>query len=109
MIGRGLYIGHFGTLVVSAQAVLGDNVNLAPGVVIGQTNRGDRAGVPTIGNRVWIGSNAVLVGKIHVGDGAVIAPGAFVNFNVPDNSVVVGNPGKICSQMGSEAYVCNLA
>ena len=108
-IGRGFYIGHFGTVVVSASAVLGDNVNLGPGVVIGETARGSRAGVPVIGSRVWIGSNAVIVGKIRIGDGVVIAPGALVNFDVPENSVVVGNPGQIHSAKGSEGYIQNIA
>lgn len=109
VIGRGLYIGHFGTVVINSQAVLGNDINLSPGIVVGQANRGRRTGAPTIGNRVWIGSNAVIVGKIHVGDGSVIAPGAFVNFDVPENSVVVGNPGEVHSHLGSEGYICNLA
>ena len=108
-VGCGLYLGHFGTIIVNSKAVLGDNVNLAPGVVIGQANRGKRKGIPTIGNRVWIGSNAVLVGNIRVGDDALIGPGAYVNFDVPERAVVIGNPGSIVSYSGAEDYVCNLA
>ena len=108
-VGRGLYLGHFGTIIVNSNAVLGDNVNLAPGVVIGQANRGKRKGIPTIGNRVWIGANAVLVGNIRVGDDALIGPGAYVNFDVPERAVVIGNPGSIVSYSGAEDYVCNLA
>ena len=108
-VGCGLYLGHFGTIIVNSNAVLGDNVNLAPGVVIGQANRGKRKGIPTIGNRVWIGSNAVLVGNIRVGDDALIGPGAYVNFDVPERAVVIGNPGSIVSYSGAEDYVCNLA
>lgn len=106
-IGPGLYIGHFGHLVVHPQARLGSNVNLAPGVVIGQSNRGRLAGVPTIGNSVWIGSNAVVVGAIKIGNNVLIAPGAYVNFDVPDNAVVAGNPGKVVSYSGTDAYICN--
>jgi serine O-acetyltransferase len=108
-VGRGLYLGHFGTIIVNSNAVLGDNVNLAPGVVIGQANRGKRKGIPTIGNRVWIGANAVLVGDIRVGDDALIGPGAYVNFDVPERAVVIGNPGSIVSYSGTDEYVCNLA
>ena len=57
--------------------------------------RGKRKGVPTIGNRVCIHSNAVVVGNIKIGDDVVIAPNAFVNFDVPDHSIVIGNPGMI--------------
>ena len=65
------------------------------GVTIGYERRGKRQGNPVIGNRVWIGSNAIIVGKIRVGNNVLIAPGAFVNFDVPDGSIVIGNPGKI--------------
>jgi serine O-acetyltransferase len=108
-IGRGLYIGHHGIVVVASGASLGSNVNLAPGVAIGQTNRGSRAGCPSIGDRVWVGTNAIIVGAITVGDDALIAPGAFVNFDVPPKSVVIGNPGRVCSGSGSEHYVNNVA
>jgi serine O-acetyltransferase len=94
-IGKGLYIGHFGGLVIHQDAVIGENCNLAHGVTIGQTNRGSRQGCPTIGNRVWIGTGAVLVGRITVGDNVLIAPNSFVNFDVPPNSVVLGNPARV--------------
>jgi serine O-acetyltransferase len=61
--------------------------------------------VPTIGNGVWIGPNAIVVGGITVGDNALIAPGALVNFDVPADAVVVGNPGQIVSSGGAEGYV----
>ena len=74
---------------------IGDNLNIAAGVTIGKTNRGDKMGVPTIGNKVWIGTNAVIVGKITIGDDVLIAPNAYVNFDVPSHSVVIGNPAVI--------------
>ena len=74
---------------------MGDNINIATGVTIGQTNRGERKGTPTIGDRVWIGTNAVVVGKIEIGDDVLIAPNEYVNFDVPSHSIVVGNPAKI--------------
>ena len=94
-IGKGLYIGHRGTIIVNWKARIGDNVNLASGVTIGQTNRGKSRGVPCIGNNVWIGTNAVIVGGICIGDDVLVAPGAYVNFDVPSHSVVIGNPGTI--------------
>lgn len=97
-IGKGLYIGHSGTVIISENAVLGINCNISPGVTIGQTNRGHKAGSPLIGDYVWMGTNAVIVGDIHIGNDVLIAPGAFVNFDVPDHSIVIGNPGKIISR-----------
>ena len=94
-IGSGLYIGHFGTIVITHNAVIGKNCNINVGVVIGQTSRGLLKGPPEIGDCVWVGSNSVIVGKIKVGNNVLIAPGAFVNFDVPENSIVIGNPGRI--------------
>ena len=94
-IGAGLRLAHNGSIIVNPDAVIGRNVNLAPGVVIGKTNRGDRAGVPRIADRVWIGANAVIVGDIRIGEDVLIAPGAYVNIDVPPHSIVVGNPAVI--------------
>lgn len=94
-IGAGLYIGHFGSIVINRRTVIGRNCNIAHGVTIGQSNRGPRAGTPVIGDRVWIGTNAIIVGNVTIGSDVLIAPGAFVNFDVPSGSIVVGNPGRI--------------
>ena len=104
-IGPGLYLGHFGGVVVSPRAVLGANVNIAHGVTIGAASRGPRTGAPTLEDRVWVGAHAILVGNITVGHDALIAPGAYVNFDVPPMAVVLGNPGKVVSSEGSIGYV----
>ena len=104
-LGKGLYIGHFGGVVINPAAVIGCNCNLAQGVTIGATSRGRRLGAPTLGDRVWVGAHAILVGKITIADEALIAPGAYVNFDVPAGSVVLGNPGRIVAQTGSRGYV----
>lgn len=104
-IGPGFFIGHFGGIVISPHAVLGSNVNIAQGVTIGSTSRGQKMGVPVVHDRVWIGAHAILVGKITIGEDALIAPGAYVNFDVPEKAVVLGNPGKIVAYTGSAGYV----
>jgi serine O-acetyltransferase len=104
-IGPGLYIGHFGGVVISPCAVLGANVNIAQGVTIGATSRGKRLGAPTLEDRVWVGAHAIIVGKVTIGRNALIAPGAYVNFDVPAEAVVLGNPGKVVSTSGSHGYV----
>lgn len=108
-IGPGFYIGHFGGVVISPLAVIGANVNVAQGVTIGAASRGARRGAPTIEDRVWIGAHAIVVGKVTIGRDALIAPGAYVNFDVPEHALVLGNPGKIVSDKGSKGYVNNLA
>jgi len=105
-IGPGFYIGHTGRIIVNDNAVIGKNVNIATGVTIGRENRGERIGCPTIGDNCWIGTNAVIVGKINIGNDVLIAPLTYVNFDVPDHSIVLGNPGKIIPrENATEAYI----
>ena len=94
-IGKGLYLGHPWNITINSAAEIGDNCNIHKGVVIGQENRGRRKGVPIIGDEVWIGINAVIVGNIKIGNDVLIAPNSYVNFDVPDHSIVFGNPGMI--------------
>ena len=78
-----------------SQCKIGEWCNIHKGVTIGQQNRGDLKGVPKIGNKVWIGVNATIVGKIEIGDDVLIAPNSFVNCDVPSHSIVIGNPCQI--------------
>jgi serine O-acetyltransferase len=107
-IGPGLFLGHFGGVVISGDAVLGANVNIGQGVTIGVTRRGQRVGAPTLEDRVWVGAHAIIVGRVTIGQDALIAPGAYVNFDVPPMGVVLGNPGKVVSHEGSAGYVNNV-
>lgn len=102
-----MYIGHPYCITINQKAVLGSNVNIHKGVTIGQENRGKRKGVPTIGNKVWIGINAIIVGGIVIGDDVLIAPGAYVNCNVPSHSVVIGNPCVIHHKENATDYYIN--
>ncbi|KAA2221218.1 serine O-acetyltransferase [Chryseobacterium sediminis] len=94
-IGEGFYLGHWGSLVINPKTIIGKNCNIAQGVTIGQQNRGKNEGSPIIGDEVWIGTNAVIVGSITIGNNVLIVPNSYVNFDVPSNSVVIGNPAKI--------------
>ncbi len=105
-IGAGFYIGHFGNVVISPHSVIGKNCNISHCVTIGKTNRGEKAGAPMIGNEVWIGTGTVIVGKIKIGNNVLIAPNSFVNFDVPDNSLVIGNPARIIhKEHATEGYI----
>ena len=94
-IGGGLYLGHPYNITVNGDVVIGKNVNLHKGCTIGRENRGKRNGGPVIGNCVSVGINATIVGAVHVGNDVMIAPNSFINFDVPDHSVVIGSPGVI--------------
>lgn len=93
-IGRGIRFAHWGACVINPGSKIGKNFTFSHGCTIGNA-QGKKAGVPTIGNNVYMATNSMVMGGVTIGDNVMIAPGAFVNFDVPSNSIVIGNPGKI--------------
>jgi serine O-acetyltransferase len=93
-IGRRLKFEHFGGIIISGDAVLGDDVVVRNGVTIGLRHTGQR-GSPVIGNRVDIGAGAKLLGAITIGDDAVIGANAVVLCDVPAGALAVGIPARI--------------
>jgi len=91
-IGGGFVLSHFGNVVINNSAIIGANCTISQGVTIGRVSRGNKEGSPTIGDRVWIGPNAVVAGKIKIGNDVLIAPLTYVTNDIPDNAVVAGNP-----------------
>ncbi|MDP6796394.1 MAG: DapH/DapD/GlmU-related protein [Candidatus Krumholzibacteria bacterium] len=104
-IGSGFYIGHFGGIVVSPHSVIGKNCNISHGVTLGKGNCGKNQGFPVLGDNVYIGPGAKIVGGVKIGSHVAIGANCVVTRDVPDHSVVVGVPGKVISQAGSEGYV----
>lgn len=97
-IGEGFYLSDHCGPVIIGPIKIGRYCNIAQSVTIGRSHKNGIAGRPTIGDRVWIGAGAVLAGKITIGSNVMIAPNTFLNVDVPDNSVVIGNPAKIISK-----------
>jgi len=93
-IGGGLYIGHIGGVHINPGAVLGKDCDLAHRVTIGASAMG-RKGIPVLGDHVYIGTGAVLIGKIKIGNGAKISANTLVMTNVPEGATVMGVPGRI--------------
>ena len=106
-IGSGFYIGHFGGVIVHRCSVIGKNCNLSHGVTIGKVNRGNNKGYPTIGDNVYIGPGAKIVGAVRIGNNVAIGANCVVTKDVPDNAVAVGVPGRVISNKGSTDYVNN--
>ena len=92
-IGPGLYIGRK-HIFISKDAIIGTQCSISHGVTVGESGRGTQRGTPRLGDRVLILTNAVLVGKLSVGDDAVIAPNSLVIYDVPESSVMMGVPAK---------------
>lgn len=104
-IGSGFYIGHFGGIVVNGRAKIGDNCNISHGVTIGKGNRGRNAGYPIIGDCVYLGPGAKIIGAVKIGNYAAVGANCVVTKDVPEHGVVVGVPGRIVSFAGSVGYV----
>ena len=109
-VGPGLYLGHTFGITINPGVSIGKNCNIHKNVTIGQENRGERKGTPTIGESVYFGINSIVVGNVVIGDDVLIAPGAFVNFNVPSHSIVLGNPAKVIKkENATQGYIQNKA
>lgn len=94
-IGRGFCLKDPFAVTVNSNAVIGDDVTFGRNVTIGKQNRGKYAGSPVIGNRVEIGDNAVIVGKITVENDVCIAADTYVNRDVPAGVRIAGNPFEV--------------
>ena len=94
-IGKGFRIEHLNGIVINPESEIGEMCTILNGVLIGNERRGKRMGTPHLGNKIYIGFYAKIVGNIEIGNDVMIAPGAFVNFDVPSHSIVFGNPGII--------------
>lgn len=107
-IGPGIRFSHWGPVIINQNSVIGKNFTIGPGCTIGSA-QGKRKGYPTLGDNVILQTNSVVVGNVHIGNNVLIAPGAFVNFDVPDNCIVIGNPGKIIQRNSSptDPYIVN--
>ncbi len=93
-VGPGFYIGHPSTVYIGRTAI-GRNFSVTHNVTIGIGHSSQSAGVPVIGDDVWVGTGSTLFGDIHVGDGATIASGSVLSRSVPPRSLVAGNPGRV--------------
>lgn len=97
-IGRGFRIAHGFGVVIGEDAHIGDDCAIMQGVTLGM--RGPTMRVPTLGNRVFVGVGAILLGPITIGDDAKIGAGAVVLCDVPAGCTAVGNPARVLRPKG---------
>jgi serine O-acetyltransferase len=102
-IGPGLFLPHSGYIVVASNVVIGSHCTLTQGVTIGHRGGGSVVSLagPVIGDRVYLGPGAVVLGPISIGDDVLIGANAVVTRSVPDRAVVVGNPARVISMRGA--------
>lgn len=101
----GVHISH-GKIVVGSIAKLGCNCKILSDVTIGGQGRYDKHGAPQIGDRVFIGSGAKIIGNITIADDVVIGANAVVIHSITESGITVaGNPAKKVSNTGSFYYL----
>lgn len=104
IFGPGLSIAHPGTIVVNGNAKVGKNCRLHVCTTIGATNGKNAA--PIIGDNVYIGTGAKIIGDIKIGDNSVIGANAVVNKSFPDGNITIGGvPAKKISERNSYIHL----
>jgi len=101
-IGRRFFIDHGMGVVIGETCEIGDNVTVYQGVTLGGTGKEKGKRHPTIKNNVLIAAGAKVLGSITIGENSKIGAGSVVLRDVPDNSTVVGIPGRVVVQNGKK-------
>jgi len=100
-IAPGFFIGHFSCIIIAAEKI-GRNCSVGQGVTIGRKGAGKSNGCPTIGENVYIGAGAKVIGAITIGNNVVIGANAVVTKDIPDNCTAVGIPARIIPNQADE-------
>lgn len=103
VIDGGFYIAHVGNIVVGHHTRMGPHASIHQGVTIG--GGGSGRGFPVIGDNVYFGAGAKIIGPVKIGNNAVIGANAVVTHDVPDNAVVGGVPAQVLSYRSSNEFV----
>ena len=103
-LGPGLFIDHGMGIVIGETAEVGQNVSLLQGVTLGGTSVRREKRHPTLGDNVTVGAGAKILGGFTIGAGSRIGAGSVVVREVPENSVVVGVPGRVTYRDGQRVH-----
>ncbi|MFH1651915.1 MAG: serine O-acetyltransferase [Chloroflexota bacterium] len=101
-IGRRFFIDHGAGVVIGETTEIGDDVLMYRGAVLGGTSLAKKKRHPTVGNRVVLGTGAIVLGAVTIGDDARIGSGSVVIRSVPPGRTVVGVPGRIVEERRHE-------
>jgi len=103
-IGPGFHLGHPSNIFIGATKI-GRNCNVNHNVTIGHGLGSQRFVVPEFGDNIWIGPGVTITGDCKIGSGSAISAGTIVSKDIPENSLVVGNPGRIINNSYNTAPI----
>ncbi|WP_066248443.1 serine O-acetyltransferase [Neobacillus drentensis] len=96
-IGKGTKLGYGGLgIVIHRRATIGKDCTINSGVTIGGTTK--KYEVPILGDNVYVGTGAKVIGNVKIGSNVVIGANAVVLNDIPDNCLAVGVPAKIVKE-----------
>jgi len=104
-IGRRLFIDHGTGVIIGETSVIGDDCTLYQGVTLGGTGKEKGKRHPTLGDGVYVGAGAKILGNITIGENCRVGAGSVVLHNVPPNSTIVGVPGHIVLRDGKRVVI----
>jgi serine O-acetyltransferase len=105
-IGAGLYLAHMGTIIIAMTTKIGRNASIHQEVTFGGAGKGVEEGdFPEVGDDVYIGAGAKIIGRVKVGSRVLIGCNAVVIRDIPDHATAVGIPARVVNMKGSEGAV----
>lgn len=105
-IGERFFIDHGTGVVIGETTIIGNDVTIYQGVTLGGTGKQSGKRHPTIGNNVVVGAGAKILGSFTIGNNVNIGANAVVLSDIPDNSTVVGIPGRVVKINGEKVTDC---
>ncbi|NES71591.1 MAG: serine O-acetyltransferase [Okeania sp. SIO2D1] len=99
-IGKGVFIDHGMGVVIGETAIIGDYCLIYQNATLGGTGKQTGKRHPTLGKNVVVGAGAKVLGNINIGNNVRVGAGSIVLHSVPDDSTVVGIPGRVVSRTG---------
>jgi len=106
VIDQGIFIPHLGNIVVAHNTVIGKYASIHQGVTFGNEGRDTNAtGMPNLGDSVYVGAGAKIVGGVKIGNGVMIGCNAVVVKDIPENATAVGVPARVINSKGSKGCI----
>ena len=103
--GPGLFLGHWGSMVISPRCTFGANCTLGNDINMGGAGGGNAQGVPQIGDNVFIGPGVRIAGPVKIGQNAAVMGNTLVTGDVPPNSIAIGVPHRISGRQDYNVFV----